>query len=270
MLRLLVILALTTLHSFFELSGVVRAVGPLVLPKAVRKSFDVGANILIAVREEVSAITMPQVLEPLTFIFIFVFPHMHPIPLCLPFDPLPDVRVIFGAFPHTRSLLDSHVEFSFVNFAILPGVDATTMRLAFHILSLVNVPVGENLVAIAFALVLPPLSLVDSELLAASFDRDGIVMLGPLIVLLLSLHINFWLINDDAKAVSYARSFRFDLASVNAVSVLDHGEVRLLFQPLKVELIALHLVILKGFRPVENQDIVRVGIRLSELPRFVC
>ena len=90
--------------------------------------------------------------------------------------------------------------------------------------------------------------------------RNGFVIFGPLIVLFLSFHINFRLVNYDAKAVSYTRSFRFNLASVDTVSVLDHGEVLLLFKPLKVELIALHLVLLKSFRTFKNQNIVRIRI----------
>jgi hypothetical protein len=78
--------------------------------------------------EKITTITMSYVLKPFSFVLVFIFPYMHPVPLSFSIDPLSNIRVAASTLPHAIAVFDTHVPLPIVAFTVYPCVNAFTMR----------------------------------------------------------------------------------------------------------------------------------------------
>lgn len=148
------------LHACLEVSSVGGAIAPLVLPKALRLPRYILAHILVPVFEEITAVTMSEVLEPLALEFVFVFPSVHAVPLCFTVDPLANIGIAARASPDPVTVFDPEFPFSVVYLPIGPTVDTFTMGLPLLVTAMVDVPICKDLIPMALPLVQSPLAFI--------------------------------------------------------------------------------------------------------------
>jgi hypothetical protein len=152
------------LLAVFELTDVNAAVLPLILPRTFGLALEVCPREHVAVRKDVSALTMLETITPLSFVSIAVLPLMNTIAVSFALLPLTNVRVAQNTLPNSLAVLQSRNPLAFVHLAISPGVDSLPMRFVVLEISLVPVPVGVAFHSFSVASILVPVSLVDTRL----------------------------------------------------------------------------------------------------------
>lgn len=158
-------LSFALLVSLHKVAGVASPIAPLILPFPVGLTVDVVTLECVSVCEEVAALAMLQRIEPLPFIAVSIDPTMHTMALYVPVVPLATVAIAKFSFPDPEALLDSLVPLSLVDLSILPGVETLAISLVLLVESHIRRTIRKYLVASASALVVSPLSLVESTVL---------------------------------------------------------------------------------------------------------
>ena len=171
---------------------------------------------------------MTQAKLPLALIPVAVGPLVLAVAVGFVLDPLADVAVPSDALPHTVSMLDPIDPLTIVRVPGHPRVEALPADRALVVLAQVLVPIAEAFVAFAVALVIEPLTFIDSS--------DFI----------------------DADALAVAISID-ELAAIKRLLVTLDSKVLFLLKLFKVEEIRDHLVDHKLHLLLHRQMLVRVA-----------
>ena len=134
-------LAMTILHSPFELASVATAIDPLVLTEALRLSVNILAHEDVAIGKEIASIPVSKGSYPLSFVFVSVAPDMDSVALGLGVLPLTDVALAVEALPHSIAALHALHPLAVIHLSILPCVYALPGGLAALIGTLIRVTV---------------------------------------------------------------------------------------------------------------------------------
>ena len=208
--------AMAMLQTIHKLACVTATILPLVLAESLRLALLVLTHVAVSVGEEVRTVAVAQALEPLALVLVTIFKDVHAIPFSFSSLPLADVGFTVCALPDAVAMFDAHEPLTVIDLAVLPLVDSFTIRLAILVRTMIRIARGKELVATAATLIREPLAFVDSSV---GIDENAV----PLTLLIL-----------------------IEQAFIDAIFVLLDTEVTSLTYLLIVELVAYHLILLKG------------------------
>jgi len=118
-----------------EVANIRRAILPLVVAETVRFTDAVVSDVSVSVCKDFRAFSMFQIVLPLTFVSVSVFPLVDSVPMAFSVFPLPDIRVATGPLPDSETLLDSLLPLTIVYLVIGPGKDAFAVCFVVQVLS---------------------------------------------------------------------------------------------------------------------------------------
>jgi hypothetical protein len=111
----------------FKLPCIRCAVSPFISALTVRLTFAVHTLKWISVCKNISSVPVLEWIEPLSFVFVPVFPNMNYPTLNMAWIPLSDVALALFAFPDSNALFYAFLPLTVVNFTILPCVYSFSM-----------------------------------------------------------------------------------------------------------------------------------------------
>lgn len=155
-------LPLAMFQSIHKIPDVVRTVCPLVRPFAVRSPVLIPAGEHVAVREGFCPLPMLYAVFPLAFVLVPGGPDVNSEPLCLGFDPLPDIRAAVVAFPDALALLKTSDPLAIVGLSIFPVVNTHSVSFTVEELACICVLVFVSLEPVSGSKIVDPAAFVYS------------------------------------------------------------------------------------------------------------
>jgi len=150
------------LQSFIEISDIKTTVTPLILTLAVWCSFTVLTTIWVSTGKGLGTSTMLHELEPLTFVFVAIWPEMNSLSMRLRIFPFSDVLISLGVLPKSLSVFHSFDPLSVIDLTISPLIDASTVSSTVFELTSINMTWHIPFVTLTISGVSFPISFVES------------------------------------------------------------------------------------------------------------
>lgn len=115
-------------ETSLEIALEIAAIGPVVLPIALRFPLIIESFIKISIVEAFDSLAMLEPVLELPLISIPIDPGVDPIAMRGSLGPLPDVGVALGTQPHACALFEALEPFTLIELAVGPSVLASAWR----------------------------------------------------------------------------------------------------------------------------------------------